>query len=122
MILRPAAFTLAAAVALAGCESSQGTSQRLKAQGKSVLTQGKGLSISAENPDVRVLGTTVLQDKNGIAAVVRLRNTSRDDQAKVPIAITLKDAKGAKVYANDIPGLEASLTSMPLLPGRKESF
>jgi hypothetical protein len=63
---------------------------------------------------VRVELTRVLQDANGVAAIVRLRNDG-PAQVGVPVAITVQDAKGAKLFANDAPGLEPALVSMPAL-------
>jgi hypothetical protein len=54
--------------------------------------------------------------------VVGLKNTSPRAQAQLPVGITIKDAKGAKIYANDVPGLDASLTSMALVSSRGEAY
>jgi hypothetical protein len=64
--------------------------------------------------------SVVLQDPNGVAAVVRVRNTGAT-QASLPVGITVTDAKGKKLYANDIPGLDASLTSLPVLAAGQET-
>jgi hypothetical protein len=120
--VRRATLLLVAALAVAGCESSQQTSKRLAKQGKTVLKEQTGVKVGAENPNIRVTETAVLKDANGIAAVVALKNTSRRSQTQLPVGITIKDAKGAKIYANDIPGLDASLTSMALVRSGGEAY
>ncbi len=120
--MRRATLLLVAALAVTGCESSQQTSKRLAKEGKTVLKEQTGVTVGAENPDIKVTETAVLKDANGIAAVVALKNTSRHTQAQLPVGITLKDAKGAKLYANDVPGLDASLTSMALVRSGGEAY
>lgn len=111
-----------AATALSACESSQDKAAALRAQGDQALAGRVGLKIGEINKDVDVLGSTILRDKNGTAVVVEMENTGKADQADVPIAIALADAQGKKVFANDAPGLERALTSMPLLPRGKPSY
>ena len=113
---------LVAALAVTGCESTQSTSTRLAKSGKTALKEQAGLKVGAQNPDIEVTQTAVLKDANGIAAVVALKNTSQRSQTQLPVGITIKDAKGAKIYANDVPGLDASLTSMALVPSGVEAF
>jgi hypothetical protein len=120
--VRRVVVLLAAALAVTGCESTQSTSKRLAKEGKTVLKEQSGVKVGAENPDIKVTETAVLKDANGIAAVVALKNTSRRTQAQLPVGITIKDAKGAKIYANDVPGLDASLTSMALVPSGGEAY
>jgi hypothetical protein len=105
---------LVAGAGLSACESSQTKNARLAKQAKTLLRDQKGLVIGARNVDVRVVSATVLHDANGSAAVVSLR-TSKADQAQVPLAITVQDAKGRPVFRNDAPGLDPSLTSIALL-------
>ena len=64
--------------------------------------------------------TAIVQDANGVAAVVRVKNTG-PVQVALPVAITVADAKGKKLYANDTPGLDASLTSLPVLDAGEEA-
>jgi hypothetical protein len=112
---------VAVAVALSACQTTQELSaQRAKAAKK--LVNQKGLTVSRENPNVAIGTTTVLQDKNGIAAVVELRNTGREAQAGLPVAIAVTDAKGKPLYRNDVAGLEDSLVSMSLLTKGEDAF
>jgi hypothetical protein len=120
--VRRAALPLVAALAVTGCESSQQTSKRLAKEGKTVLKEQTGVTVGAQNPDIKVTETAVLKDANGIAAVVALKNTSRRSMTQLPVGITIKDAKGAKIYANDVPGLDASLTSMALVRSGGEAY
>ena len=112
---------LAAALALSACQTTQELSaQRAKTAKK--LVAEKGLTIGKANPDVAVGRTAVLQDANGIAAVVELRNKGRGPQARLPVAISVVDAHGKALYRNDIAGLEDSLVSMALLDRGQDAF
>jgi hypothetical protein len=106
-------------VLLAGCESSQDRSARLA---RSAVTQKheKGVVVTARSPDVAVLKTALVEDRYGTAAAVQLRFTGSRAQAAMPISFELRDGAGRKAYRNDLPGLAASLTHVPLLrPGER---
>jgi hypothetical protein len=108
----------ALALAAMGCESTQDKSARRKAEGKGLLEE-KGLSIARTNAGVRVLGTAVLHDQYGTAAVVELQNQTPRDMADVPIAIDVRGADGKTLYRNNAGGLDKGLVSLPLLPHGK---
>lgn len=108
----------AAALGLTGCLGVETTPEKsAKAEAKAakeLKAQQVGLKIGKPNASIRVETSALVQDPNGVAAVVRIKNTG-PTQATVPIAITVDDAKGKKLYANDIPGLDPSLTSMAVV-------
>ena len=60
------------------------SSARSGAKEAKKLVNQKGLTVSRENPNVAIGVTSVIQDKNGIAAVVELRNTGKAAQAGLP--------------------------------------
>jgi hypothetical protein len=99
---------------VSGCESSQDRSARLAKQGGRAFTR-KGLDVKHENPDVKVTGATVLQDKNGAATVVELNNQGATTQVNVPVSIDVLGPGKKSVFKNDAPGLEPALVSAPLL-------
>jgi hypothetical protein len=121
--LRRLGVVLLLALALGGCESSQEKSAQLEKLAKETRARNpvqasRGLSIARVSREVRVVATQVLHSSEGTAAVVTLRNTSPHALREVPIAITVKDAAGGTLYQNNAPGLEAALTSAPLIaPG-----
>jgi hypothetical protein len=124
---RPSLAVLAAlagvAVTLTGCLGVETTPEKSARKAKLAgtrIAEQKGVVIGAANTAVEVQGTTVLQDPNGVAAVVHLKNTG-STQVAVPVGITVDDAKGKKLYANDIPGLDPSLTSLPVLEAGQEA-
>ena len=121
--MRAAAAVVLAALALTGCETTAEKSARLERaaerSGGGQFAQ-KGLSIGRESRDVSVVSASVVHGSEGAAAVVRLRNTSPHALRAVPIAITVSDARGAKLFANDAPGLESTLVSVPSLPPHGE--
>jgi len=107
----------ATALSLTGCfgvETTPEKSAKAAAKAKNAVTAQKGLKIGAVNAKVKVEDAAIVQDPNGVAAVVRLKNTG-STQVTVPIAITVSDAQGKKLYANDTPGLDPSLTSVAVL-------
>lgn len=111
-----------AVLSLTGClgvETTPEKSARAAAKAKTAITSQKGLTIGAVNAQVKVEGSSLVQDPNGVAAVVRLKNTG-PTQVTLPIAVTVADAKGKKLYANDTPGLDPSLTSLAVLQGGQE--
>jgi hypothetical protein len=120
---RKAIILLAGApLALSGClgvETTPEKSAKAAKLAEKAVTSQKGLKIGKANASVKVVSSAVVQDPNGVAAVVRLKNTG-STQVTLPIAITVADAKGAKLYANDIPGLDPSLTSLPVLAAGEE--
>jgi hypothetical protein len=109
--------------ALSGClgvETTQDKSAAKAKLAKKAITGQKGLSIAKTNPDVKVVASGLVQDPNGVAAVVHLKNTGRT-QAVLPVAITVSDATGKKLYANNVPGLDPSLVSLPVLKSGQEA-
>ena len=107
------------AVSSCGCESTQEKSAALARQAKHVTIAQHGVSVGRENPSVRVLGSTLVRSSDATAVVVALRDTSGHTLANAPIELTLRDAKGSVLYQNNAPGLQPSLTEVPLLePGK----
>jgi hypothetical protein len=113
------------ALVLTGCETTAEKSGKLERDAKlhelhAAVQPGvpgaRGLSITRASTKVRVTASSVLHSSEGTAAVVTLRNLSATPLRGVPIAITVRDARGASLYTNGAPGLGASLTSAPLLP------
>jgi hypothetical protein len=120
--VRRAALVLVA-LALTGCETTAEKSAKLERAAKRQQAgpaggplARRGLSISRQSTKVRVIASTVLRSSEGDAVVLTLRNTSAGSLRDVPIEITVRDARGRSVYANDVPGLSAALVSAPLLP------
>lgn len=115
----PAASVLLALTA-AGCESTQAVSARLEKQSKTTLLGQKGVTVSGvSNPDVRIDDPVVLRDDNGTAVAVRLRSRGTRVLRAVPLAISVRDGGGTTVAANDAPGLDPSLTSVPVLTAER---
>jgi hypothetical protein len=120
--MRWVAGALVLALLLAGCESTQSKSARLKANAKGSLDEGSGVVVKRENPDVKVLATSTLKDKNGEAVVVRMRNVGKKPLANLPISVRLADRAGKAVYTNTTPGLEAALAHVAFLGSGQELF
>lgn len=120
--MRAAAALLVLALTLTGCETNEERHAELvrhDKQTRQATPAQTGLAVGRESSYVKVLGTTVLHDENGVAAVVRLRNDSQHPLHEVPIAITLHEPGGRTLYQNNLPGLSFPLTHAPLLmPGK----
>jgi hypothetical protein len=109
-----------AALALAGCESTQEKSAQLE-KAATRETGGrqpaqKALQVTKQSTLVTVLATKILTSREGTAAVVTLRNDSATALRDAPVEIAVESATGATVYTNAIPGLASTLVSVPLLP------
>lgn len=123
--MRALALALALlALTLAGCESTQEKSAKLekvaKLHERSTGAGARGLSITRPSSVVKVIATAVVRGSEGSAAAVTLRNTSAQPLSNVPIEIHVRDAGGASLYANTIPGLGAPLTSVASIPAHGE--
>jgi hypothetical protein len=112
----------AASVALTGCLGVETTPEKSAKKAKLAahkVAGEKGVVVGKANASIKVEDSAVVQDANGVAAVVRVKNTG-STQATLPVGITVTDAKGKKLYANDIPGLDVSLTSLPVIAAGQE--
>jgi hypothetical protein len=110
-----AAITIAA---LCGCQSTAERSAELQRSAKHEVLALRGVSVTKENPSVKVLQSTVLHSREGTAVVVALRNTSSRALENAPIEITVRDAHGSVLFQNNQPGLDPSLTRVSeLAPG-----
>jgi hypothetical protein len=107
------AFLIGTALVTTACESTQDKSKRLA--GSSAVLSDEGLVVRRQNPDVKVLETKALQDENGGAVVVEMRNVSKQALTNVPVSIDVRGAGGKSVFRNDQAGLETALTHAPLL-------
>jgi hypothetical protein len=114
-VRRPLALSALAlsALALSGCQTTADKSAELQRQAKRVTLEEKGLSITRENPAIKVVSTAVVRDSERAAAVVIVHNGSARSQRAVPIAITVKDAHGRTLFQNSGAGLEGALVSLP---------
>jgi hypothetical protein len=114
--VRRAALALLA-LALTGCQSSQEKSAQLEREAKlhGAKAAGKGLLIAHPSKRVKVLRASVVSDTEGAAVVVTLHNSSAQALSDVPVAITVRNARGATVYANSAAGLTRTLVSAPLI-------
>jgi hypothetical protein len=119
--VRVVAALVLAALGLSACQTTQELSAERAKTAKKLVSQ-KGLTVAKENPNVAVGATAVIKDKNGIAAVVELRNTGHEAQADLPVSIAITDKAGKQVYKNDVAGLEDSLVSMSLLTRGEDAY
>jgi hypothetical protein len=110
-----------AALALTGCETTAEKSAALERTAHHSHLAERGLSITKQSADVRVLGAVLVHGAEGAAAVVTVRNDTAHAYKDVPIAIMVKDAHGSTLFQNNAPGLETALTSLGSLPAHGEA-
>jgi len=101
--------------ALSACESTQDKSKRLGEQAGPVNKE-QGVVVKRQSKDVKIISTKALQDSNGAAAVVTVRNVTKKPLVGLPISVDVQGAKRATVFRNDQPGLEPSLAAISVLP------
>ena len=77
--------------------------------------------ISAQDKDIKVERTTMLQDANGAATVVELRNESRGTLVGLPVSVQVLDKASKPLYANDAPGLDRRWSASPRSPRARSS-
>ena len=109
-----------AALALAGCESTQAQEREARARGPARPSTRQGLVIGEQAKEIKVEGTTMLQDANGAATVVELRNESAGSLVGLPVSVQVLDKAAKPLYANDAPGLDSSLVSVASLAAGAE--
>jgi hypothetical protein len=105
------------ALMLSGCETTAEKSAKLERAAKRIAQATQtGLKIAHPSTVVKVISSEIVDGSQGAAAVVlTLHNDSAKALGEVPIAVSLKDAKGASLYSNATPGLAKTLTSIALL-------
>jgi hypothetical protein len=117
--LRAAALALVAVVLASvstACESTQDKSDRIAREGGAVNLAEKGKSVARQSREVKVVRTALLQDENGAAVVVAMRNRTGRALTGVPVTFDVRNRRGRSVYRNDAAGLEPSLVGTSLLP------
>jgi hypothetical protein len=112
---------LLAVAALSACQSTQSRSTELEKQSSSVLLESEGATVTKQDPNIKVVSTAVLNEKEGSAVVVELHNDSAQNLVDVPISLDVLDAKGKSVYTNESPGLEPALVSVPFIPANGDA-
>jgi hypothetical protein len=105
-----------AALALAGCETTQEKSAQLEraARRKGVLQNAQGLKVASASRTIEVSSASALRTSEGAVAVVTLTNHA-GAQRGVPLLVSVAQSGGVAV-TNSEPGLARSLTSVAYVP------
>lgn len=111
------------ALTITGCETSAEKSAKLELaarqqQAAAARTRAlalRAMSITRLSTRVTVAATAILHSSEGDAVVLTLNNHSSTSLRDVPIQITVRDARGAPLYRNNVPGTARALISAPLL-------
>lgn len=111
---RPALAGGCLLLALAGCESSQEQSARLAKQATGAIEDRAHL-VDKQSSAVKIVSRTVLRSDDRAAAVVEVRNVTGRALAQLPIAVRVFGKGNRRLFTNELPGLQASLTQVPLI-------
>jgi hypothetical protein len=112
-----ALVSVALATAVAGCmgvETTQDKSARIARDSRTQLAKQTAVKIGPINHKVTIVSRDVVQDPTGVAVVVTLVNHG-PTAIDAPVGLTVLGAAGKQLYTNDVPGLDKSLTSVPVL-------
>jgi hypothetical protein len=123
MIRRGAApLTLLAAIALAGCETTEQKSAQIAKRVGNQRADAQQTKIAAANKSVRILRSAIVRGAGGSAAVLELENTSAATQRDIPIVITAYGASGKAVYTNNTVGASSPTGELSLLAGHATAW
>ena len=115
-MIRLASLVVAgAALALAGCQT---TEQRSAAIGKRLAHERAAAAVTkigTTNASVRVEAAQLVDTASGSAAALELTNTSGQAQADIPILITVTDTDGKTIYSNATVGTSSPSGELSLL-------
>ena len=110
-----ALLTLLAAIALAGCESTEQESAKIAKRLGHQRASAAVTKIKGANSSVRIVSAQIVSSAGGTAAVLELSNSSSHAQADIPILITVYDAAGKAVYSNSTVGESSPSGELSLL-------
>jgi hypothetical protein len=115
------AVGMLAALVLSACETTQDESAKIARELGHQRANPGTTQIGAANRAVRVVRSALVAGTPA-AAAFELTNTSATAQAAIPVAISVRDAKGAVVYRNDTRGIEASIQTLAFLPAHATTW
>jgi len=93
-------MTVLALTVLTGCDSTEQKAARARLNAMRVIASQSRTVVGRRNPDVRVVGVTLLRGTGGVAITVRLRSTATHPLNDLPVAVGLVVKGGRKVYLN----------------------
>ncbi len=101
-----------AAVALAGCATTQQQAARLRVVSARDRATEQAVRVSRADPAVAA-SATLVRSATGAAIVVRLRNLSDRTVSDLPITVAVREAGGRERVLNGASGLDYFLTHIP---------
>ena len=113
-VIALAALCPLAALALAGCETTQDAAARLKVRSERTLAGRNPVAIDRPAQGVRVVDAALVRGDGDAAVVVELENDGDQPVNDLPIAVGVKTA-GGKRYLNDGRNLPYFQTHAPAL-------
>jgi hypothetical protein len=102
-----------AALALAGCATTQEEAARLQLNDARLRASAVAVRVTGRNPAIAVQRVVLLEGRTGSALVVRLHNRLGRPVSDLPISIGLIGARGVRTQLNGRAGLGYFLTHIP---------
>ncbi|MEV4418371.1 hypothetical protein AB0L40_00165 [Patulibacter sp. NPDC049589] len=112
----PVVATVAGALVLAGCSTTQEKSAALQRVALKANRPGR-VALGRPDGDVRLVRRSELRTTSGTAVVVSLENRGPRALVRVPVALRLESG-GKETYFNDGDGGDELLLRVPVLPPR----
>jgi hypothetical protein len=95
-----AAGSVAAGVALSGCQTTQEAAARIHVRSARELASREKLDLGKPSQTVEVADVTLLESDGRQAVAVELRNTGSEPAHDLPLAVGVRDSNGDRVYLN----------------------
>lgn len=119
----PVLVSLSAATALAGCTTTQQTSERLSFEANRTLAQRKEVKLGRRDPDVKVARTSLVSAGGRTAFVVALRNDGPHPVNDLPVGVGARVANRPPAYLNLAKNTPYFLAHVPAIdPGSTATF
>lgn len=96
-------MTVLALTVLAGCDSTQQQAARARLKAERVIASAARTIVRRPNPDIGIVGVTLLRGSDGSAITVRLRNRATRPLNDLPISVGIRESGGRDKYLNAAP-------------------
>lgn len=113
----------AAALSLAGCQTTAEKSAELEREAKrhERALAANSVSIARASTILRPVQTAFVSDAEGAAVVVTVRNSSARAIVDAPLKVDVRDLHGSTLYSNAGTGLAHSLISLAYVPAHGQA-
>jgi hypothetical protein len=117
--VRAALATLALAVPLAGCTTTQHEAQREQLDSARLRAALESTRVTVANPTVVPATVEIVRGGGGTAIVVSVRNRGAKPVTDLPISVGYQTAGGPKVYLNATANLQYFEAHLPAIAAKR---